>query len=103
MSCTATTFGRGVERFPWEGDEAGDGGDVDDASAAGEGGVAEQWVRELVEVEARLQVARHHPRVVLRRALRRRLEEEQPRVVHLRTYARTPSTRFVDMDGRREV
>ena len=45
MSCTATTFGRGVERFPWEGDEAGDGGDVDDASPAGDGGVDEQRVR----------------------------------------------------------
>jgi len=46
------TFGDAVERFLWEGQEACDGGYVDDASPAGDGGVPEERVRELAEVEA---------------------------------------------------
>ena len=57
------TFGDAVERFLWEGQEACDGGYVDDASPAGDGGIPEERVRELAEVEARLQVGRHDPRV----------------------------------------
>ena len=80
------TFGDAVERFLWEGQEACDGGYVDDASPAGDGGVPEERVRELAEVEARLQVGRHDPRVVLRRVLPRRLDDQQRRVVHLYGY-----------------
>jgi hypothetical protein len=56
---------------------------VHDAPAAGEGGVAEQRVRELAEVEAGLQVGRHDPRVLLPGALHRRLEDHLRRVIHL--------------------
>jgi hypothetical protein len=79
------TFGDAVHNFLREAKDAGDGGDVDDARPSGDGGVEEQRVRELGDVQARLQVGRHDPRVVLRRPLRRRLEQQQRSVVDLYT------------------
>ena len=83
MHSSTRTFGHAVEHDPWIALKASDGGDVHDASPAGDGGVPEERVRELAEVEARLQVGRHEPGVVLRRALHRRLDHHLRRVVHL--------------------
>ena len=70
------TFGSAVKHDPWTAEAACGEGDANDAPAAGDGGVAEERVRELDEVEARLQVGRHDPRVVLAGALHRRLQQE---------------------------
>jgi len=78
------TFGHAVEHGPCKAQVASDGGDVHDASRAdGDAGVPEERVRELAEVEARLQVGSHDAGVVLRRALHRRLDHRLRRVVHL--------------------
>jgi hypothetical protein len=75
-------LGHGVDGERREPDEASDGGDVHDAAAPAAAGEAEERVRELAEVEARLQVGRHDPGVVLAGALGRPLEQGLPRVVH---------------------
>lgn len=77
------TFWHGVEHEPWESSAACDGRDVDDASSSGEGGVEEEGMCELADMEARLQVGPQYARVVLRRALRRRLRQQLPGIVHL--------------------
>ena len=86
---TYNTFSSRVNRHVRDAEAARNGGDVDDASAAGDGGFPEERVRELADVEARLQVGGHDPRVVLCRALRRRPEHHLRRVVHLPTCSQT--------------
>lgn len=104
MGLLTSTFGHAVKHDPWNAKQARDGGDVHDAPASGAGGgSAEERVRELAEVEARLQVGRHDPRVVLRRVLRRRLDHHLRRVVHLHVHVyvrvcpRTNNTRTACM------
>lgn len=59
------------------------GGDVDDASSSGKGGLNKQRVCELAKVEAWLQIGLHDPQVVLCRVLHRRFEHHLSRIVHL--------------------
>jgi len=79
----AYTFGGAIEGDVVVGQQTSNGGDIDDASAASEGGIKEERMRELAKVEARLQVDRHATWEVFRRALRHRFLEELCRIVHL--------------------
>jgi hypothetical protein len=76
------TLGHGVDRYRREPDESRDGGHVHNAAAATE----EERVRELREVEARLEVGRHDPPVVLAADLSCCLEQRLPRIVHLHVH-----------------
>jgi len=78
-------LGHGVDGERRHPDGSGDGGDVDHAAATATG--EEERVRQLAEVEARFEVGRHDPRVVVAAALHGGLEQRLSRVVHLHVHA----------------
>lgn len=74
------SFAGAVHGQAVDGYECADGGDEDDAAVARR---LEKGVRELAQVEGRLQVGAHHELVVLRRLLHRRLHHRGSGITNL--------------------